>query len=47
MESGEEYCLLGIDYFTRKLFGEHIQKKSSFDIINSLKKWFKEEGMAE
>ncbi|KRH91902.1 hypothetical protein M153_19325000146, partial [Pseudoloma neurophilia] len=45
LESGEQYYLMAIDYFTRRVFGEKIENKSSEKILKTIQKWFKKTGM--
>ncbi|KRH93375.1 putative LTR retrotransposon [Pseudoloma neurophilia] len=47
MESGEEYFLIGIDYFTRRAFGDLLVNKSAESIIMKLQKWFEKTGSPE
>ncbi|KRH92046.1 hypothetical protein M153_132940001, partial [Pseudoloma neurophilia] len=37
--------LMAIDYFTRRVFGEKIENKSSEKILKTIQKWFKKTGM--
>ncbi|KAF9754387.1 hypothetical protein NGRA_3329 [Nosema granulosis] len=45
MDIGGEnrYVLLGIDYFTRRLWGSRLKSKESCEVIKMLQKWIKKD----
>ena len=49
MKIGElgEYILVGIDYFTRVLYGRVLKERTSREIISGLEEWFRNENVPE
>ncbi|MGL4850595.1 MAG: reverse transcriptase domain-containing protein, partial [Clostridium sp.] len=49
MDIGESsrYVLVGIDYYTRKLWGAVIKTKSTKEVLDTLKKWITEDGFPD
>jgi hypothetical protein len=49
MDIGGEnrYVLVGIDYFTRRLWGSRLKSKESSEILKVLEKWIREDGFPE
>ncbi|KAF9761636.1 hypothetical protein NGRA_2502 [Nosema granulosis] len=44
VEGDKRFILLGIDYFTRKLWGASLESKSAENVIKALEEWIKEDG---
>ncbi|KAF9761577.1 Pro-Pol polyprotein [Nosema granulosis] len=49
MEIGESsrYVLVGIDYYTRRLWGKVLRAKSTGEVLNALKIWVREDGFRD
>ncbi|KAF9750343.1 hypothetical protein NGRA_3450, partial [Nosema granulosis] len=42
VEGYKRFILLGIDYFTRKLWGASLESKSAENVIKALEEWIKD-----
>ncbi|KAF9747733.1 hypothetical protein NGRA_3512, partial [Nosema granulosis] len=47
VEGEKRFILLGIDYFTRKLWGKSLGSKSTEEVIRSLEEWIRNDGFPD